>query len=120
VSGWRVRIINLHSTLKKMIPLLEQRLLQSQFAGWDGALQLDGGQWKATLAIKSSKIEITNDKPGENVVHGGADIARLLIGSDEPDEVIHQAGTECTGIALPLVRVLFPDLHPMMSHWDEY
>jgi len=120
VSGWRVRIINLHSTLKKMIPLLEQRLLQSQFAGWDGSLYLDGGQWKATLAIKSCKIEITNDKPGENVVHGGADIARLLIGSDEPDEVIHQAGTECTGIALPLVRVLFPDLHPMMSHWDEY
>lgn len=120
VSGWRVRIVNLHSTLKKMTALLEARLSQSQFTGWNGSLHLNGGQWKATLRIENGKVETTNDEASENVIRGGADIARLLIGSDEPDEIIRQADMECTGIAASLIRVLFPNLHPMMSHWDEY
>jgi len=120
ISGWRVRIINLYSTLKKMAPLFEGRLSQSQFAGWNGSLHLDGGQWKATLHIENGKVEITNDREEENVIRGGADAARFLIGSDEPDEIIRQTDMECTGIAASLVRVLFPNLHPMMSHWDEY
>ena len=120
VSGWRVRIVNLHSALKKMTALLEARLSQSQFAGWNGSLHLNGGQWKATLRIENGKVETTNDEASENVIGGGADIARFLIGSDEPDEIIRQADMECTGIAASLIRVLFPNLHPMMSHWDEY
>lgn len=120
ISGWRVRIINLHSALEKMTYLLEERLSQSQFADWNGSLNLDGEKWKAMLRIKNCKVEITNGKAGKNVIRGGADIARFLIGSDEPDEIIRQADMECTGIAVSLVRVLFPNLHPMMSHWDEY
>ena len=51
---------------------------------------------------------------------GGADIARFLIGSDEPDEIIRQAEMECSGLSVALARVLFPNLHPMMSQWDEF
>ena len=120
ISGWRVRIVNLQSALKKMKPLLEARLLQSQFAAWNGSLHLDGGQWKATLRIENGNVEVTDDAAGENSIRGGADIARFLIGSDEPEEIIRQANMEYAGIAIPLVRVLFPNLHPMMSHWDEY
>lgn len=120
ISGWRVRIVNLQSALKKMKPLLEARLSQSQFAAWNGSLHLDGGQWKATLRIENGNVEVTDDAAGENFIRGGADIARFLIGSDEPEEIIRQANMECAGISIPLVRVLFPNLHPMMSHWDEY
>ena len=120
ISGWRVRIVNLQSALKKMKPLLEARLSQSQFAAWNGSLHLDGGQWKAALRIENGNVEVTNDAVGENSIRGGADIARFLIGSDDPEEIIHQADMECAGIAIPLVRALFPNLHPMMSHWDEY
>ena len=119
-SGWRVRIVNLHGALKKMTPLLEARMSQSQFAAWNGSLHLDGGQWKATLQIGNGKIEIAAGTAGENAIRGGADIARFLIGSDDPEEIIHQADMECTGIADSLIHVLFPNLHPMMSHWDEY
>jgi hypothetical protein len=83
-------------------------------------LHLDGGQWQATLVIENGKVEITNDKAGDNIIHCGANIARFLIGSDEPDEIIRQADMECLGISASLVRVLFPNLSPMMSHWDEY
>ena len=119
ISGWRVKIINLQSTLMKLIPLFEKRLAQSQFANWNGSLHLDGGEHQATLNISKGKVDIANDA-SENIIHGGADIARFLIGSDEPDEIIRQADMKCDGLALPLIRALFPNLHPMMSHWDEY
>jgi hypothetical protein len=65
-------------------------------------------------------VEVTNAPASQNCIHAGADLARLLIGSDEPDEIIRQAAMTCTGLAHPLLRILFPNLHPMMSHWDEY
>jgi hypothetical protein len=120
ISGWRVRIINLASTLQKLVPLFEQRLAQSQFADWQGSLLLDGGWQKAVLNIEQCKVEIIKDASAANVLCGGADIARFLIGSDEPEEIIRQANMECRGLAVPLARALFPNLHPMMSHLDEY
>jgi hypothetical protein len=120
ISGWRVRIVNMHSTLQKLVPLLEQRLVRSQFAGWKGSLLVDGGQQKALLRIDKGKIAVANEGTSENVLCGGADIARFLIGSDEPDEIIRQANMDCSGLAFPLAGVLFPNLHPMLSHWDEY
>ncbi len=120
ISGWRVRTVNLHITLKKLIPLLEKRLAHSQFAGWQGNLIVDGGEQKVTVEIEKGKVEITSDGVSNNILSGGAAIARFLIGSDEPEEIIRQADMDCSGLSIPLARVLFPSLHPMMSHWDEY
>lgn len=120
ISGWRVRIINLQSILQKLIPLLEQRLAQSMFAGWDGRLMLDAGEQMSVLVFRGGKITLSDTADTPDVLIGGADIARFLIGSDEPDEIIRQAGMECRGMAYPLARALFPNLYPMMSHWDEY
>ena len=63
---------------------------------------------------------IAADANTDNILRGGANIARFLIGSDEPDEIIRQAEMECAGLSRPLARVLFPNLHPMLSLWDEY
>ena len=120
ITGWRVKLINLHSTLHKLAPLFEARLAQSQFANWQGSLLLDADEQKATLEIKDGKVAISPASNTPNSLYGGADLARLLIGLDEAEEIIQQVGMEARGMALPLVRVLFPDLHPMMSHWDEY
>jgi len=120
ISGWRVKLINLSSTLRKLAPLFEARLAQSQFAGWTCNLLIDAGEQQATLKIKDGKVNVSSATSAANSLRGGADVARLLIGSDEPEEVMRQAGMETSGLALPLVRVLFPNLHPMMSHWDEY
>lgn len=120
ISGWRVRIINLRSTLQKLIPLLEQRLTRSQFAAWQGSLVLDAGEQMAILSIGGGKIALSGTAGAANVLYGGAEMVRFLIGSDEPDEIIRQAGMECSGLAQPLTRALFPNLYPMMSQWDEY
>ena len=120
ISGWRVRIINLNSTLQKMIPLLERRLSRSHLATWTGSLLLDGGEHQAGLQIDCGKVTLTKDYPATNTLEGGANIARLLIGSDDPDEIIQQAEMRTSGAAAELAQVLFPNLYPMLSHWDEY
>ena len=120
ISGWRVRIINLKSTLQKLLPLLETRLADSRFADWQGRLLLDAGEQEVALSIDHGKIELTPADSSPHSLRGGADVARFLIGSDEPDEILRQAEMECTGLARPLAGVLFPNLHPMLSHWDEY
>jgi hypothetical protein len=119
VSGWRVRLVNLRSTLLKLVPLFEQRLAASRFAGWQGDLLLDGGEQEAMLHIDRCRVEIASASATEHALHGGADVARLLIGSDEPGEIVRQAGMRCEGAARSLAGVLFPRLYPVLSHWDE-
>jgi len=118
-SGWRVHIINLHSTLEKSRSLLEARLQRSQFAEWTGQLLLDAGEQKATLEFKKGLVHMAEARAGENSLEGGAGIGRLLIGSDDPQEVIRQEGIVCTGQAAELAVALFPNLYPMLSQWDE-
>lgn len=118
-SGWRVKIINLQSTLEKVRPLLEARLKESHLADWKGQLLLDAGEQKATLDIANGNIHPTAVCPTEHCIHGGAGIGRLLIGSDEPAEVIRQEKITCTGGALQLALALFPNMYPMLSQWDE-
>lgn len=120
ITGWRVRLIDLASALRALGPALEARLAESRFEGWQGRLRLDAGEQTATLEIDRGAIEVTAAASTQHAVCGGWDIARFLIGSDEPDEIIRQADMECAGMARPLVRALFPNLHPMLSHWDEF
>ena len=118
-SGWRVRIVNLHSTLEKIRPLLEERLQQSHFTEWTGHLLLDAGDQKAVLEIEEGCIEVSKARAGKNCIKGRAGIGRLLIGSDDPQEVIREEGIVCTGKAAQLAVALFPNLYPMLSQWDE-
>ena len=120
ISGWRVRIVNLHSTLTKLRPVFETRLQESAFAEWHGALHLDAGEQRGTLQIEKGTVQIVDGTPAAHGIQGGAALARLLIGSDEPEEIVEQAAMVCTGQAADLAAVLFPNCHPMMSHWDEY
>ena len=120
VSGWRVRIINLESTLRKLVPLFELRLAASRFADWQGCLLLDSGEQRAALHINHGKVKITPPVETEHTLRGGAQIARLLIGADDPEEIIREDAMECQGLAEPLTRALFPNLRPMLSHWDEF
>jgi hypothetical protein len=119
-TGWLVRIVNLESTLTKIRPLLETRLRRSRMADWRGALHLDADAQRATLEIEAGRIKVTAASPGEHSTNAGADMARFLIGSDEPEEIVQQADVVCTGRAGELANVLFPNMYPMMSHWDEY
>jgi hypothetical protein len=64
-------------------------------------------------------VHVTEAQPAEHCLSGGAGIGRLLIGSDEPEEVIQQENLTCSGAGQSLARVIFPNLYPMLSQWDE-
>jgi len=120
ITGWRVRLVNLRSTLEKIHPLLEARLQASRFAAWTGSLLLDSGQQQAALTVEAGRVRITDATSAEHHLQAGPALARFLIGSDDAGEIIHQEGITCTESTLELVQVFFPNLHPMLSHWDEY
>jgi hypothetical protein len=123
-TGWQVRVINLASTLHKLLPILERRLSNSAFASWQGALRLVGGEQQNTLLIKDGGLELIVDSNGTPkgvlTLDAGWELGRLIVGSDEPEEIFQQAQISSDGQTLALLNVLFPRQHPMMSHWDEF
>ncbi|MBT3338855.1 MAG: GNAT family N-acetyltransferase [Anaerolineae bacterium] len=118
-SGWQVKIINLYSLIEKLTPALQARLEKSHLASWTGALALDAGDQQVTLSITAGKLNITSESAEYKLI-GGAALGRLLIGSDESNEIFQQENITCTKEVLELANTLFPNLHPVMSHWDEY
>ncbi len=70
-----------------------KRLAESRFANWQGSLLLDAGEQKVTLGVAGGRITLTSDTAVPKVLRG-----RLI---------------------QPLARVLFPNLFPMLIHWDE-
>ena len=87
---------------------------------WRGQLQLDGGEQKANLTIASGSIRVTDPSSCSHVLRAGAALGRFLIGSDNPIEIIRQEDITCLGEAAELATVLFPDLYPVLSHFDEF
>ena len=75
---------------------------------------------KATLLIENGRIQILPATTSQHTIQGGHALVRLLIGADEPDEIIQQAKMDCTGMAAKLAQVLFPNMRPILSHWDEF
>lgn len=118
-TGWQIKIINLTAALTKLVPLFEARLANSYLAGWQGRLALDAGDQSAVLEIDRSAVQVTDGR-SEHSIQAGPALGRLLIGSDEPEEIIRQEDIVLNGQANEFVKVLFPNLHPMMSHYDEF
>jgi nucleoid DNA-binding protein len=58
------------------------------------------------------------DAAAPNILRGGADIARFLAGSDEPDEIIRQTGMTCTG--LEPAASLFGASKDQLGKFDDY
>jgi hypothetical protein len=120
-TGWQVKLINLQLVLAKSKPLLEERLQHSRFHAWKGRLELDGGEEQAGLVCRKGEVVVDAfDPDGENKIEAGPGLGRLLIGSDGPKEIMRQEGMACHGMGEELGRILFPSMHPMLSHWDEY
>ena len=120
-TGWQVKLINLQLTLAKIKPLLEKRLKRSRFHDWNGRIDLDGGEQQAALVCRDGVMYVEDFDPGgKHCIEAGPALGRLLIGSDAPAEVARQEGVSFEGLGEALCSALFPSMHPMLSHWDEY
>jgi predicted acetyltransferase len=121
-NGWMARIINLHSSLKKLSADLSKRLEHSVYANWQGELLLKGIDEQALLEVHPSKVNLslTKHKHSAHSVEGGHHLVQLLLGTEEPLEIAMAAQMKLTGDAEKLIQVLFPKQYPALAEWDQF
>ena len=116
-----LKIIDLKSTMTKLAPMLHERLLASELSDWQGTLALelraDGGTQEAvTLAVQDGTVQVHPDATGGNGIAGTQAIAQLLLGTEDPAEIVAENGIAVRGDAKRLLPVLFPPQHPQMEN----
>ena len=115
-----IHVLNLRSTLSKLTKELSRRLKRSPLDGWRGSLLIANPREKVTLVINRGQVRVAPPTRTKHAIRGDEAIARLLLGSDETDEVIEAGGIRTTGDARTLARVLFPNEHPDLCILDSY
>jgi predicted acetyltransferase len=119
-NGWMVKVVNLRSCLEKLVPDFSKRLLDSAYANWQGNLFLKNNEEQVLLEIDHSDVSVASPKSSAHTVEGGHHLVQLLLGTEEPLEVVMAARTRLTGDAEKLIRILFPQQYPTLSEWDHF
>lgn len=117
-----VAMVNLGSTLQKMLPELTQRVRGSGLADLRTSVTLAMGQEEVTLAL-DGEVKLAAKTPPlkqQNRIAGNSELAQLVFGTDDPMEIVAARGTRLTGRAGQLLPVLFPALHPMLHPLDRF
>ena len=112
-----IRTLSLTGTLHKLCGELALRLHQSAWAEWKGHLSISDPRETVYLKIDAG-VEVGKQVKTEHFIHGGEEIAQLLIGSDEPQAIIAANKMQLGGQAKQLAEVMFPSRHPMLPVWD--
>jgi hypothetical protein len=139
-----VTVVNLESCLRKMEGELSARLRTSELAKWRGEFLLDQHGERVLLGITKNGVKVkgADSKRARNLarafgeavpsdigtlagpfphqLQGGDQMAQLILGSDEPEEIVVAGKMRLRGDARRLLPVLFPNLHPNLSTWDRY
>lgn len=119
-GGAMIHTLNLRSTLEKLTNELGRRLAASPYADWQGLLAVQDAREEVFLSIDRATVRVTDPGKTPHAIRGGEEIAQLLIGTDEPEETVANAGIRLTGDAAALAPALFPAQHPTLGSWDHY
>ncbi len=119
-GGAMVRVINLQSCLRKMLPELSARLSTSDLAGYRGEVAFAGAEQTVGLTVNKGKVTLSDKPSGRNVLKVGHHAGQLLIGTDEPEEICEACGVRLSGDTRRLVAALFPNQHPQLHQADRY
>jgi len=125
-GGAMIRTLSLASTLRKLTGELSARLKRSELADWKGELLIADPREKVTLRIARGKVSADQAGRGkrsgkpQSAIRGADEVAQLILGTDEPEEVCEAGRIRFSGDARRLVRVLFPAQHPMLESRDRY
>jgi predicted N-acetyltransferase YhbS len=122
-GGWMAYIVNLKTMFEKLSGELSRRLSCSELANWRGTLVISTGREEVALQINRSHIEVQASEDGEPLqskhsLHGGEYVAQLVLGSEEPGELIAAHQMQLTGDAPRLTEILFPAQWPQMGNAD--
>ncbi len=117
-TRYLVRVLNLRQCLEKMTGELEQRIAGSLLTRVNESLALSYEDQGATITIEGGRVTVAAGVDSPNVIRGDHAVAKLLIGGDDPADVLTIDGTETRGRAAALATVLFPNQHPQLANPD--
>jgi len=113
-------LLNLPSALTKMQGELSRRLRASCLATWSGDLLVADVREQVTLLIGKGRVAVVPPRKTKHVIRGGDEVVQLLLGTDEPSEVVEAGKMRLSGEAAELAEVLFPVQWPQLSQLDRY
>lgn len=115
-----LKIVDLKSTMTKLAPMLHARLRASELSDWRGTLTIelrdDGTEEAVTLVVQDGGVKVRSGATGNNAIAGNQAIAQLLLGTEDPAEIVAVNGIALQGDAKRLLPVLFPPQHPQMEN----
>lgn len=122
-GGPMVRIVNLRSSLTKMEVELTRRLKASVFQGRRAQLVLSDGRESVALGLGGGRVKVL-DAPvrggAKHAILAGDALGQLLLGTDEPGQIVADRDIKVTGDARELLPVLFPAQYPMLHTADRF
>lgn len=119
-GGAMVRVVNLRSCLAKMDRVLTSRLRASRLRYAKGVLAMHNGGDVVHIHLRNGLADPGPALPTRHHLRAGDAVARFIIGSDEPDELLAAHGLRCGGMTREWVRILFPNRHPQFPIPDRF
>jgi RNA polymerase sigma factor (sigma-70 family) len=113
-----VRVLNLHPLLEKLRPELERRIAGSALAGAAETLALHFEDQAATIVIGEGRVRVERGASGPHSIRGDRAVATLLVGGEDPADVLAPPGPGASGRAEVIASALFPNQYPQLGYQD--
>jgi len=119
-GGPMICTVSLVNCLTRMTDEFSRRLQNSFADTWSGNLLIADAREKAMLVIDRGQVSVAPAAETAHSLQGGDQIAQLLIGSEDPRDIIEANGMTLTGDAAKLCDALFPIQHPVLEWPDRF
>lgn len=106
-------VVDLAAALGALGGEQERRLARSRYAGWEGAVRLEGAAGAATLRCTGGRVWVEEAPGPVDVMVGGLGLtaaAQLTLGYRQAADLRATAELRCADVDLGLLDVLFPAL----------
>lgn len=115
---YMLAVLNARSLFTKLAPELSKRLKASHLSDWSGSLSVCYGDDRITLVIKRGQVSVVNGGQAQYGIEGESGIVSLIVGSEEPKEILKSSDLAVSGDCQELLEVLFPKQYPQMANHD--
>jgi GNAT superfamily N-acetyltransferase len=117
-GDFMLAILDFPALLEKLTGEFSRRMAAAPTDAWSGDLTLKYGAETVCLEIRPPMVRIGTGGVSEHVVEGDRGMARLIVGSDEPEATVADWDMRLSGEAERPVRVLFPSRRPQIASVD--
>ncbi len=117
-GGAMMHVVNLRQTLEHVAPELSRRVKASHLDDWSGTLLVSDERERVGLRIDGGTVCVTDPVRTKHTLAAGHGVAQLVLGTDDPHEVLEANSMRPTGDGWALTEVLFPHQHPTLGTLD--